>query len=794
MTVSINKPLLSDRVGRLREGLVSLVPHLSLERARLVLQSYRETDGQSPVLRRAKAFARVLADMTVFIDDNPLVGTLTQYRGGVQPYPEFSCDWMAEETEFHGPLGTITVTEEDRKILKESVDYWHNRCVARKVDEIWGRKHPTGPSRADLTKAGVFMDIAEELVGRINLDYGKVMRIGLTGIIDQARTELAKLPGETLEALRKRDFLDAVVISCEAVNGFAKRYAELAARMAADEANSDRKRELQAIAEVCRQVPAGPARTFREAIQSFWFIHVTALNANCASGVTPGRLGLYTYPYYREDKLTGRITEDEALELLELLFIRFTEISKFAFKKHTARSQGTMFQNISLGGVDRYGRDATNEVDYLLLEAQRRVRTIQPTLSVLCHDAMSNDFMLKATELVTTGIGMPAFFNSDLNIERLLDHGASLEDARNHCIIGCVEAGFSHCAGSMRSGFFNMPKMLELALNNGRDPVSGLTVGLKTGKAAGFQNYEELHDAVRKQLAHAVSLYNEARELGRAVIAESAPTPFFSALVDDCLSNGQDESDGGARYYMNGGSPVGTVDLADSLVAINKLVYREKRYTIALLIDALKKDYEGYEELHQAFLEAPKYGNDDEAVDAVVRQWYDYFYEEHQKSKDYLGKDMRPAAISIAAHFPFGVSCGALPTGRKARLPLTDASVSPEPGKDTLGPTAVVRSATRAIDTIRYASGQLNMKFHPSALSDQAGKKNLISLIKSYTDLGGHHVQFNVVSAETMRDAQVHPDNYRDLIVRVAGFSAFFVHLDRDVQNEIIRRTELRFT
>lgn len=793
MAVNIDKPLLSDRVRQLRESLVNLVPRLSTERAQLLLKSYRETDGQSPVLRRAKAFARVLAGMTIFIDSNPIVGTLTKYRGGVQPYPEFSCDWMAEETEFHGPLGPIIVTEEDRKFLRESVDYWRDRCVARKVDEIWARKHPARPRRADLIKAGVFMDIAEEPVGRINLDYGKVLRIGLTGIIDQAKTELARLPGETLEALRKRDFLDAVIISCEAVTSFAKRYADLADSMAANEVDAYHKSELQTIAEICRQVPAKPARTFREAIQSFWFIHVTALDANCASGITPGRLGLYTYTYYKDDKLAGRITEEEALELLELLFIRFTEISKFAFKKHTARSQGTMFQNISLGGVDQHGRDATNEVDYLLIEAQRRVRTIQPTLSVLYHDAINDDSMLRATELVTTGIGMPAFFNSDLNIERLLDHGASLEDARGHCVIGCVEAGFSHCAGSMRSGFFNMPKMLELALNNGRDPSSGLTVGLKTGKAASFQTYEQLLDAVRKQLAHAVSLYNEARELGRAVIAEYAPMPFFSALVDDCIPNGRDESDGGARYYMNGGSPVGTVDLADSLVAIRKLIYEEKRYSMAQLLDALKKDFEGHEEMHQSLIRAPKYGNDDEAIDAVVRQWYDYFYNEHQKSRDYLGKDMRPAAISIAAHFPFGVSCGALPSGRKANLPLTDATVSPEPGKDTQGPTALIRSATRAIDTIRYASGQLNVKFHPSSLADQAGKKNLIALIKSYTDLGGHHVQFNVVSGDALRDAQEHPDNYRDLIVRVAGFSAFFVHLDRDVQNEIIRRTELRF-
>jgi len=337
-----------------------------------------------------------------------------------------------------------------------------------------------------------------------------------------------------------------------------------------------------------------------------------------------------------------------------------------------------------------------------------------------------------------------------------------------------------------------MPKLLELALNNGGDPLTGKQLGPRTGEAASFASYDELEEATRKQFEHFLRLKMEWEIAGSALAADM-PEPFTSALVDDCINNGKDQFEGGARYEMDGCTPTGTVDLADSLAAIKKLVFEEKRISMGQLLEALAADFEGHEELHRMLLDAPKFGNDDDHVDLIAKRWFDLFEREHRKYTNHLGKTMRPFTASVTFHTFFGKSCGALPSGRKSRLPLADASVSAFPGMDRNGPTALLHSATKVLDTIKYASGQINMKFHPTALKTREGLKKLIALIKTYVDLGGHHIQFNVVSAETLKDARLHPENYRSLIVRVAGFSAYFIHLDPDVQDEIIRRTELSF-
>lgn len=793
MVEAPTKPVISPRVKMLRDSLVETAPRVSCERLRYLMESYRETDGQPAVIRRAKAFDKILGGMTLYIDENAIVGSLTRYRAGVQPFPEFSCEWMDKEVEFSGPLGKVAITEEDRKLISEAVAYWRGKSTVDKLNQIWAQKNDGRPGRDDLEKAGVFMDAADMPGMRICVDYGKVLNQGLNQVVREAQAELDKLPLTTLEALQKRDFLNAAIISCEAMSKFAQRYARLAEEMAQKEPNESRKAELLRIAEACRRVPANPARNFYEAIQSFWLIHITCLIGNGGAGFSPGRFSQYMYPFYQKDKDNGGITEDEALELLELLLIKFSEIARFDRKVTWKRTQGTNFQNISLGGVTAQGEDATNEIDFLLLEAQKRVRTIQPTLSVLYHDKMSPEFLLKAAEVVSTGIGMPAFFNNDLNVQRSLGHGVTLEDARNHCIIGCVESGFSHTGSVMRAGYVNVAKILELALNDGLDPVGGLALGPRTGRAEEFKSYDELHQALRKQLSYVLDLFRDSKYLSQAVNAEFFPVPWVSALVDDCIKKGADVACGGARYSMDGATPVGMVDVGDSMAAIKRLVFEEKRISMKQLLEALRANFEGKENVQRMLIDAPKYGNDIEYVDRIVREWYDIYFEEHQKCKDFLGHDTRPPALSVTAHFPFGVACGALPTGRKAGLPLTDATVSPEPGKDTNGPTALLRSAGRAIDTTKYASSQLNMKFHPSALKDKEGLSKLINLIKTYMDIGGHHVQFNVVSAATLKDAQLHPEKYRNLIVRVAGYSAFFIHLDTVVQNEIIKRTELNF-
>lgn len=785
--------VLPDRVKRLKEDLLQTSKRLSCERLLHFMQSWRETEEQPIPIRRAKAFEKVLEGMSIFINENPIVGTQSPYLGGVQPYPEFSCEWMIEETDFASSLGRVEISEADSKLLREAVDYWRDKCILHKLNETWAQKYGGKVDREDYTASWFWIDIADGPLGRISVDFGKVLNKGLSAIIEEAKLELEKLPLGTVAAQEKRDFLNAVVIACNAAIKFARRYAFLAKSMVRQETNLERKRELERIAETCEWVPARPARSFYEAIQSFWFIHLLTMIENCANGHSPGRFSQYMYPFYKKDKEEGRITEEQAIELLELLFIKFSELGRFDPKRTFLRTQGTLFQNLSFGGITPKGKDATNEVDFLVLEAQRRVRMIQPTLSILYHDNMSEEFLLKAAEVVRTGIGMPAFFNSDLNIQRLLDHGSTLEDARNHAIIGCVEAGWSHCGSALRGGYVNMPKLLELALNNGRDPATGKQMGLQTGKAEDFQSYDELNKALMQQLQYIMTLYLDSFYTAQALNAEFMPVPFTSSLVDDCIKNGKDVRRGGARYSMDGSTPVGTINLANSLAAIKKLVFEEKRITMRQLLEALRADFAGYEDIHRMLLDTPKYGNDDNYVDEIAREWYDAFYEEHQKRQDALGRAARAMTISVTSHFPFGTVVGALPSGRKAHLPLADGSASPEPGTDKNGPAAVIRSAAKVIDTTKYGSSLLNMKFHPTALATREGLRKLIALIKTYFDMGGHHVQFNVVSADTLRNAQLHPEEYQDLIVRVAGFSAFFIHLDKTVQNEIIRRTELVF-
>jgi len=782
---------LSQRVEQLKQSLLETVPRLSCERIRCLLESYRETDGEPPVIRRARVLEKLLTEMTLFVDENPIVGTTTQYRCGMQPFPENACRWMVEEVEASTSLGTYAVSPEDRTWLEKAAAYWQDRCRAARTTVMFRRNHPDEVDYSDLEKA-LFINTVVGARGRINIDYGKVLKLGLNGVIKEARRHLESLPVTSIDAMTKRQFLEGVIISCNAVITFARRYAVLAEKMAAQETNPERRRELKRIQTTCLRVPAEPPRSFHEAIQCFWFVHLASEMEETGDGRSPGRFGQYMFPFYMRDREAGRLTEEDALELLELLFIKFTEITVFKQKMSFAAGMGNMFQNISIGGLTEEGDDATNDLEYLLIEAQQRVQLIQPTLSLLYHDRLSDDFLLKAAALVRTGIGMPAFFNNDGMMQGLMAHGMSVEDARDCCIVGCVERATSHRLCSFQAaGGLSMPKLLELALNDGVDPATGKQFGPSTGEATAFKSYEDVEAATRTQMEYFLKLKMEWELTGSAVGALEMPQPFTSALVDDCIKEGKDMLSGGARYEMDGCTPVGVVDLADSLAAIKKLVFEDKSINIRQLLDALKANFEGHTEIHRALIVAPKFGNDDNYVDQIAKRWFSLFEMEHGKYTNCLGNPMRPFSSSVTFHTYLGRSCGALPSGRQAGVAFADASVSAFPSMDRDGPTALIHSATKVLDTIKYASGQLNMKFHPSTLEGVAGLSKLIALVKTYVDLGGHHIQFNVVSTETLKDAQVHPENYRNLIVRVAGFSAYFIHLDPGVQDEIIRRTEV---
>jgi formate C-acetyltransferase len=443
------------------------------------------------------------------------------------------------------------------------------------------------------------------------------------------------------------------------------------------------------------------------------------------------------------------------------------------------------------------GQDATNDLDYLVIEVQRRLRLSQPSLTLLWHDKLPQQLLDKAVELIRTGIGQPQLLNNTLAVARLPQTfpGLSVEEARSAANVGCIPMRPAHSAANLWGAQVNMGKMIELALNNGRDRASRSQVGLKTGDPENFKTFEEFQEAVDKQIAHVIDRALNANNISFSVLAEMLPLPYSSCFIDDCIKTGKDVQNGGARYSTNWCNPIGTVDLGNSLAAVKKLVYDEHRFTFTQLKQALRANFEGeeYRDIYALCCNAPKYGNDDEYVDSIVQHCYTVYASEHLKHQDVFGKVAHPEAFSVSLHNIAGMRTGALPSGRKAGLPHTDASVSAHPGTDHKGPTALINSAVRVLDNMEYGSNHLNMKFHPSVLAGPNGPRNLLYLVKGYMDMGGNHIQFNCVSGETLKDAQLHPEAYRDLVIRVAGFSAYFIHLDKALQDEIIRRTELNF-
>jgi formate C-acetyltransferase len=579
------------------------------------------------------------------------------------------------------------------------------------------------------------------------------------------------------------------------MTNLAHRYASLAEGEAQDEEDPARKQELEKIAETCRQVPANPARSFHEALQSVWFAILGVwMESPTVLNCPLGRFTQYMYPFYRRDIEKGKLTDEEAIELLHFFFIKLNSLAQVLPPHGYAWSQSRLGLHLCLGGLTRDGEDATSDLDYLVLEAQRRLQLPEPLVDLLYHDKLSQDFLLKCVELIKTGIGQPAVHNVVKAIERHLYHEQmSLEEARDFSIIGCVQTWVAGYALATWEGAFNIAKMVELALNNGKDPLTGISFGPETGDVESFQSYAQFYEAVTGQMRYFIPLQ---RQIGRTAwnIERDFPIPFASTLTNDCVERGKDVKNGGARYNQaNGMTFVGGIDAANSLAVVKKLVFEEKRITMGQLREALVANFEGYADIWRMCMEAPKYGNDFEYVDSIAKQLYEVCYNEHQQFSDFLGRPVKPEAYSVTTHFATGRFTGALPYGRKARVPLTDASVSASPGTDTNGPTALARSAARVIDTARWGGNHLNMKFHPFVLGTVEGVRKLLSLIKTYFDLGGFHVQFNCVSSETLKKAQLHPEDFRDLVVRVAGFSAFFVHLDREVQDEIIKRTELEF-
>jgi pyruvate formate-lyase/glycerol dehydratase family glycyl radical enzyme len=792
----------NDRIERLRERLFVDQYPLCIEKIRLLTESLKQTEGEPQILRRAKALANVLDKIPIFIEEDELiVGNAASRPMGV----ELDCDvsiWPQDEIEALKEEG-FAASEKDEAELRELNDYWrHSNLVARSGDlyddeRLWpfvqsGVVLPPWKSREEgsgggYAQGGLGLGPGFLLCG---YDFPKVLNSGLNRIIEEAEAELANTRFTGADSVGKAHFLRSVILAQSAIVRFAHRFADLAADMAAREEDPTRKTELARIAETCRWVPARPARSFCEAMQSFWFMFLVT---NPQTTAAAGRFDQYMYPFYKRDKEEGRITDDQVLELLECLRIKDMQLNRTSGRLLRQKNAGlAKWHNFTIGGVTAEGRDATNELTYRILQAAVECPTPHHTITLRVHEGTPEALMLKALEVVRTGIGMPAFVGDKSYIEFLLSHGVPLRTARDYIMTGCLDVNIVAQSRIGPYGMFIVPLVLDILIHNGIDPNTGLRVGLETGALEDFSSFEDLMGAFKKQLAYFMGLAAERNNVELAVAKDLFPDPVRSSLMVDAIKEGKDMYDR-TMPFENGAvlNLIGMINVADSLAAVKKLVFDEKRVSMAELKAALAANWQGngYDELRKAFLAAPKYGNDDDYVDSIARELYQFWADTAGTLETRLGGKHMPAAISITSQAPGGALTGATPDGRYAGECLADGTMSAMRGRDTHGPTALIKSAAK-IDQVPYQSTLMNMKFHPSALKSAEDLRKLSSLIKTYFSLGGKHVQFNVVSKDTLMEAQRHPENHRDLVVRVAGYSAYFVQLTKAVQDEIIERTE----
>ncbi len=768
---------------------LAAAPELFADRAVSATRSYRDTEGEPVALRRARMIARILDDHPVVIQDGELiVGMKTRTPRGSPVFPEINCAWVERDLDRLGSRANTPfyVSDDTKRTLREEVfPYWRGR-------QVWDRlKEAVTPEmwRAD-DRGVVYHYFRSRTVGHINAGYEKVLTKGMTGIRADAVRVLAGLRHEDASYLRRKQFLEAVILVCDATIAFARRHASAVRDLAAATAEPGRREELLRVAEVCERVPADPARSFHEALQAFWFTHLVLNLETDGHAFGPGRFDQYLLPYYRHSVRSGELTVDQAQELLDLLWVKFDEIT---LAKDSGESQTSSsypeFQNLNIGGLTREGRDASNELSFMCLTALEHTRLPQPGLSAQISAKTSSRFLLRCCELLRLGLGMPAMFNSDTLVLGMVNRGKTLEDARASSLNGCVAC---FCDGKDRmasTGYFNLAKCLELALSDGVDRLSGERLGPSTGDPAGFRTFDEVVAAFRAQVAHFVDLKVHYDNTMRDVYATYCPVPFTSAVIDDCIERALDWHSGGARYNIATMSGVAVGTVADALSAIRTQVFERGEVTMADLVDHLARNWDGAELRRERVVNhVPHYGNDDDAADSLAVLTQQVFCDQVEAHRDVQGARYWVDLLPTTAHIALGELTGATPDGRHAGEPLSEG-VSPVQGHDRRGPTAVARSVAK-LDHARTNGTLLNLRVDPECLRTPDDLRKLAALIRGYFDQGGHHVQFNVVDRRTLLDAMTHPEQHRDLMVRVAGYSDYFVLLSPEIQREILSRTE----
>jgi pyruvate formate-lyase/glycerol dehydratase family glycyl radical enzyme len=768
---------------------LAVTPELFADRALAATRSWEETEGQPLPVRRARMLARILAEHPIAIQDGEvIVGMKTRKPRGSPVFPEINCAWVERDLD---RLATrkdtpFFVADDTKRVLREQVfPFWRGRQVFDRLMEIV----PPQQWRAD-ERGVLYHYFRSRTIGHLNAGYDKVLSQGMVGIRAGAEQAMAALDPADPTAPGRRSFLEAVTLVCDATVAFARRHAEAARAAAAAEADPARRVELLRVAAVCERVPASPALSFRDALQSFWFTHLVLNLETDGHAFGPGRFDQYLAPYFRRSVDSGELALDEAQELLDLLWVKFDEITvaKDAGESQTSSSYPD-FQNLNIGGLARDGRDATNELSFMCLTALEHTRLPQPGLSAQISSKTPPAFLLRCCELLRQGMGMPAMFNADVLVLGMVNRGKTLEDARASSLNGCVAA---FCDGKDRmasSGYFNLAKCLELALNDGVDRLTGEPLGPRTGNPRTFASFDEVVAAFRAQVAHFARMKVEYDDLVRGAYARWCPVPFTSALIDDCVTRGVDWHAGGSRYKIATVSGVAVGTVADALSGIRTQVFEVGRASMAQLVDALDRNWEGHETLRQLLLNrTPHYGNDLDEADDLAALTQRIFCEEIERHTDLQGARYWVDLLPTTAHIALGEVTGATPDGRLAGSPLSEG-VSPVQGHDRSGPTAAAHSVAK-LDHARTNGTLLNMKIDPTCLSSESELQKLAALVRGYFHQGGHHVQFNVVGRDVLLDAMAHPERHRDLIVRVAGYSDYFVLLSPDIQREILSRTE----
>jgi trans-4-hydroxy-L-proline dehydratase len=784
--------ILTERVKGLREQSLTAEESISAERALLITRFYKSEESRElPVpIRRARAFEYLLRHKKICINNGELiVGERGPAPKATPTFPEICLHTIRDlEILDSRPKVSFRVDEEVKNIYeKEIIPFWHGRSNRDKIMDLMT------PEWLDAYKAGVFTEFQEQRApGHTVLGY-KMFRTGFLQVKEEIKEALESLDFfSDPTAFERQEELKAMAIACDAIIMYAARHAEMLDELALAEKDVKRKKELVKMAEICRKVPAHAPQTVHEMLQHYWFIHLGVITElNPWDSFNPGRLDQHLYPVFRKEMEAGSVTLEEVYELLGCFWVKFNNHPSPPKMGITAQESNTYtdFCLINLGGVKPDGSDAVNDMTYILLEVIKEMRILQPSSMIQVSKKSPDRFIHKALDIIRTGFGQPSVFNTDAIIQELLRQGKTLVDARNGGASGCVETGAFGTECYWLSGYFNLPKVFELTINDGFDVRTGRQVGLKTGTVSDLKSFEELMAAFRAQLKYFIDIKIRGNNVIEKTFSNWLPVPFLSLLIEDCISSGKDYNSGGARYNTTYIQGVGLGSLADILASVHYNIYDTAKYTWHQMLDALVADFKGFEQMqHDLIYETPKYGNDDDYADRHAVDVFESFYDAVNGRPSTRGGCHRINMLPTTSHVYFGSVIAATPDGRNAGQPLSEG-ISPFQGADHNGPTSVLKSAAR-LDHLRTGGTLLNQKFSPSFFNDEESYSNLTALIRSYFSLDGHHIQFNVVSADTLRDAQKNPEKYRDLIVRVAGYSDYFNDLGEDLQNEIIRRTE----